>query len=550
MSKDSIYETRPEQWVLLKTLFTNKVIAQSYMNAVEEDFFNGDGSKERIWLFKKARDLFKSSKTLFSSSVFKSELDKIVRLKKPITKTTLETEFERIMSCDTASYSVDYLVESLKEKSLGQKMIMAVEDILMPGISEGSVYETFNQFGLELTRLKSKLSKEESVKSSRDIEWRKELLKDKIANPEKYAGMKTGFTSFDRRTGGLFPSEVTLIHAHTGIGKSTLMRGVIVGLLKRGKNVLLVFNEESEEQVWHHFDAMISKIPYWKFKRGKLTRTELNEWEKKFNSFMGDENCGLLTTLSVPALHNVNVIEKRLNELDDEGVKVDVVALDYLDEMRCIEKAYSEVDSETKTISDFKNIARIYNISGITATQSDTSSSHLKKITAELFNSKEIKGATEIDNYNVRGSKRKVGTSNTVMSIQEIQLGKNSDIDMTYVVWLINVTKNRDGGRFKWYPIVERETGRIFEPTSEEIKVIDWDSPSFGEHFYKMTKQVEEFLSDDENEDNPRGAYVADLENYLNEEDIKEEESIKDEEEEEDIEVNIDDLDDLDIEGE
>ena len=93
-------------------------------------------------------------------------------------------------------------------------------------------------------------------------------------DPDKYAGLKTGFTRFDKETGGLYPCELTMFFGLPGKGKSTVLKNICRRVSLNGHNVLFIHNEENDRQVETKFASLISGIPGWKFKRGKFSDEE------------------------------------------------------------------------------------------------------------------------------------------------------------------------------------------------------------------------------------------------------------------------------------
>ena len=60
----------------------------------------------------------------------------------------------------------------------------------------------------------------------------------------------TGITELDRVLGGgLVPGSLLLVGGDPGIGKSTLMLQLAMGLAREGRKILYVSGEESEQQI-------------------------------------------------------------------------------------------------------------------------------------------------------------------------------------------------------------------------------------------------------------------------------------------------------------
>ncbi len=74
--------------------------------------------------------------------------------------------------------------------------------------------------------------------------------------------IRTGFNELDRILGGgALPGAVTLLGGEPGVGKSTLLLQVLVNMAAKGKKVLYISAEESENQVFLRLKRIIKKVP-------------------------------------------------------------------------------------------------------------------------------------------------------------------------------------------------------------------------------------------------------------------------------------------------
>lgn len=64
-----------------------------------------------------------------------------------------------------------------------------------------------------------------------------------VEDPKKAQGLPTGFTEYDRRTGGVYPGEVMLITGITKIGKSLLRDKILSNIWLAGHSVVTILSE-------------------------------------------------------------------------------------------------------------------------------------------------------------------------------------------------------------------------------------------------------------------------------------------------------------------
>jgi hypothetical protein len=80
-----------------------------------------------------------------------------------------------------------------------------------------------------------------SVRDSSEgrIDWYQQVQQ----NPARALGVPTGFTEYDRRTGGLYPGQVVLITGITKIGKSLFRDRILSNVWLSGRSVVTILSE-------------------------------------------------------------------------------------------------------------------------------------------------------------------------------------------------------------------------------------------------------------------------------------------------------------------
>lgn len=109
---------------------------------------------------------------------------------------------------------------------------------------------------------------------------------EKILTKQAEARIKTGYTEYDKRNGGLPESGVMIIAATTSGGKSTLAMNLGCALYKKAKrSVLRISLEMSDEQETRRLASHLTRIPFNKFKNGNLSPSEKSKVRKTFEDF-------------------------------------------------------------------------------------------------------------------------------------------------------------------------------------------------------------------------------------------------------------------------
>ena len=96
-----------------------------------------------------------------------------------------------------------------------------------------------------------------------------------VLNGKNSIGLQTGFTTFDRHSGGLQPTNMLVMSARRGDGKSSLLNQLCLNAhVLGGKSVCLVNLELSRQEVIERIASNITGIPHAKFAQKTLTRRE------------------------------------------------------------------------------------------------------------------------------------------------------------------------------------------------------------------------------------------------------------------------------------
>jgi len=443
-----VFETREIERALLNTFLKNKMVLKAYLDSAEEKWFT---SIQRRFILSKIESNYRQGKTVLTQTLFEHEIGKGIEKKK---RDSYITEWNIISKLKVKETPLS-LILKLKDADLALRVAniceKAVEHIERGDVGVASSVLKQESFLLESNR------QEKPFSVLTDIKKRKDLLMDKMKYPSKHMGLKTGFHRFDTMTGGLFPSEMTLFAAVTGVGKSSVMKTIESNLIKQGKNCLHITNEENQLQVETKFDALISGIPYLGFKWGTISDNDMKKWEKKIKE-LKNPSVGKLVIKEIPPYSTVVEVEKTFVELEQIGIPIDVVIIDYMDHLMPVQNSWNEIDEQGRIAMDCKSLAVQLGTSVVTATQAAT-----------VVEKKTEKGKA-FGKLDVYGAKRKIHESNTFVGIietgrmleQKKTMGKsrNEECDMK---WDVYVLKNRDGAVFKMNAVLRVNTGKVEE---------------------------------------------------------------------------------------
>jgi len=473
-----LYNTLEQERILLKCLFSQLITAKKYFSKVKEELFS---SPQRVWMFRLSKNIFKDTGNLFNEGVISSELDRIKnvfvdlqinskKVSREISHTDVLAEWNMIVGMDVGSHTAEWLIETLETK-LRARLFMNATEEAVDKVLKGESDDAINQLGSDIIKIRSNISKNKPLRRLSDPEWQVEIIKQKQENPHLYSVLKTGLPSFDRLA-GFYRGELTLITAHTGVGKSTLMRSMALGAAKSGLNVLFIVNEEIEDQAGAKF--AVSQLNNEEFPYRSLKNADKDIFDQKGIEFFKEslkefgKIGGEVFIQELPQFHTSADIEEIMVNLSQQGERIDIIMLDYLDHLKPMEKAWSDVDEQNKAIAEFKSVCMQFRVAGVTATQADTASVD----------------SDDMNAYNVRGSKQKSGAANIVMAIREITPSgsiEEEGFESRAVTWKIMIMKNRDGAKFSFLARFVKRSGLIKEKSDcskEEICTMERDFAS------------------------------------------------------------------------
>lgn len=177
--------------------------------------------------------------------------------------------------------------------------------------------------------------------------------------------ISTGWLTFDKLLGGgLARTELLLVSANSGGGKSITLANLALNHVKLKYNVLYISLELSEDLVQQRFDTMISSIPsvIWQSNQDKIVSAV---------EYLG-ANAGELTVVRLPTGTNANKIKAYLKEFElKKGYIPDTIIIDYLDCMGT--NSYvppgNISEKDRQATEELRDLLETYNCMGATASQ-------------------------------------------------------------------------------------------------------------------------------------------------------------------------------------
>ncbi len=182
---------------------------------------------------------------------------------------------EIVNSPITSSNAVSY-GKIVKEKSLLRKMILTAEEIVARGYGGSEESDEFIDWA------ESQLFKVSEEKSTSSIHQMKDLvniiLKDieGLADDRKLLkGVSSGFLDLDSKTLGFQPTDLIIVAARPGMGKTALCLNIAQHVALKGNKAVAVFSlEMSKEQLAMRLLCSLARVDFYRLRSGILQSEE------------------------------------------------------------------------------------------------------------------------------------------------------------------------------------------------------------------------------------------------------------------------------------
>ncbi len=181
---------------------------------------------------------------------------------------------------------------------------------------------------------------------------------------DDFVGIPTGFTDLDRLLGGLNKSDLIIIAARPGMGKTSLQNAMaLTAATKHGKRIAMFNLEMSGEQLVQRMIAAETKIDSQRLRRGQLAEQEM----PIFMEAVGRLSETRIFIDDTPSI-TPNQLRTKCRRLYAEH-GLDLVMIDYLQLMQAERSTNNRVQEISEISRGLKGLARELNVPVLAAAQ-------------------------------------------------------------------------------------------------------------------------------------------------------------------------------------
>ena len=350
------------QLQLLNQIILDKDFSHSIIDVIENNYFENKYFKIIIQMIREyymKYDHTPSFETL--EQITKSELQQEIA-----SKIVLDT-IKKIKDApiDGVTFVQEKALKFCKQQEL-QKVMGKAQKIIDGGEFEN--YDTLEELVRGALQVGAKDTSILNVFSNID-----QVLEDDYRHP-----IPMGIPGIDRLLkGGLARGEIGVILAPTGVGKSTILTKIANHAFNLGNNVLQIFFEDNPKVIQRKHYTLWTKIH----------PDELSERRDDVVARVKEIEESMPNKLIMKKLPSDTVtmlqIKNQIRKMIAEGMKVDMVLLDYIDCVVPDKNLGDEWKSEGSVMRGFESMCHELNLVGWTATQGNRSSISSEVVTTD-----------------------------------------------------------------------------------------------------------------------------------------------------------------------
>jgi replicative DNA helicase len=350
------------QLQLLNQVILDKTFSQSIIEAIEPSYFENKYFKIIIQMIKEYHKKYEHTPSFETiDQITKSEFQQ--ELASKIILDTLKKIKE--VPIDGVKFVQEKALKFCKQQEL-QKAITKAQKVIDDGEFES--YDKLEEL------IRTALQVGEVDADTKDVfDNLLQVLEDDYRNP-----IPMGIPGIDKLLkGGLAKGEIGVILAPTGVGKTTVTTKIANHAYNLGYNVLQIFFEDNPKEVQRkHFVLWTGVPPDQLSTKKEEVISKVQEIQEKMKNKL------ILRKLPSETV-TMTQIKNQIRKMIADGIKIDMVILDYID---CIlpEKTFNdEWKSEGSVMRQFEAMCHELELAGWTATQGNRSSISSEVVTTD-----------------------------------------------------------------------------------------------------------------------------------------------------------------------
>ena len=354
------YNMQAEQSVLGAALMEESILNR-LMTELQPEMFYSDQNRA---VYEQMRALFSESEAVDVITL----VDALAQNEVFRSADEAKTYIAQIAETVPAISNVDSYIKIVKEKHQTRRLIEAARQTLEQAVSEPDADMLLESAEQKLYDIRGGQDKS-GVKSIREsiLEVIDTMQKLSGADRDKYAGIPTGFNYLDTVLTGLGRSDLIILAARPGMGKTSFALNIATNVARQQKVPTIIFSLEMTcEQLTDRILSSVAGIDSQAFRTGRLNNSDWNDFATATSLLYNvpiymDDSSGI----SVP---EIKAKIRQINQ-DPKREPIGLVIIDYLQLMQSAKRTESRVQEISDITRNLKIMAKELNVPVIALSQ-------------------------------------------------------------------------------------------------------------------------------------------------------------------------------------
>lgn len=272
---------------------------------------------------------------------------------------------ELTQSCPV-SQNIEYYSNIVKTDFYRRRIIQTCQSTIEQAMGfEGSIASYIDAVEKEFLAI-TKDSDRKGIVGGRDVlDATIEDIENKLSRGDEITGVSTGFLELDKLIGGWQRSDLVILAARPGMGKTAFALNCVANAARSGKHVVIFTLEMTQQQLMGRILSSESRVD-----SSKLVRGDLNEDEEDRLAQGARQVHGLALQMGIDETPGISLVELRSRcRRYKKEVGLDMIVVDYLQLM----SASTKSDNREREISEIsmglKALAKELNVPVIALAQ-------------------------------------------------------------------------------------------------------------------------------------------------------------------------------------
>jgi len=265
-------------------------------------------------------------------------------------------EFLARISIIIPSSDIKIYIKMIQEKSTLRKLLNAASEISKACSSDNPQVETLINFAENKIFEISNSQEQKGLTAIKPILNQNAVHISELINSDRthrLSGTPTNFVDLDKMTSGLHKTDLVLIAARPGMGKTSLALNIAQNVAYRSNQHVVIFSlEMSKEQIANRIWCSEAKIPSMKLRAFDINE---NDWVKMLNALELIAKCNIYIDDS--ASITPSEIRAKCKRLKDQKKELGLVIIDYIQLMQS--GLQSKSQNRQQEISDISRSLKI-----------------------------------------------------------------------------------------------------------------------------------------------------------------------------------------------